>query len=210
MDVIEPSEIIIEGKKSSSKAEISHVNPWIRLIARFFDYALFFLLLLASRKLFSGKIPFIRYEHFVPFEFFLWIPIEALFLSTWGTTPGKFFLRTKLRMGKKVRMEYMAALKRSFSVWMRGLGMGIPVLNFFCLMVAYNKLKVFKITSWDRDDHTVVTHLPIGKWRVYVAVFVAVVSILYYYSEKNLELKNETARLFRPVNECSSHELKTT
>jgi len=60
--------------------------------------------------------------------------------------------------------------------------MGIPVLNFFCLVVAYNKLKLFQITSWDRDDHIAVTHYPIGRWRIYVAVFIAVAGIFYYYS----------------------------
>ena len=186
--VIEPSEIIIE-QFQKPKENISHANPWIRFLARFVDYSLFFLLLLSSRKLFHGQLPFGKYEHLIPFEFFVWIPFEALLLSTWGSTPGKFFLRTRLKQGKKRKFEFMTAMRRSFAVWFRGLGMGIPVLNFFCLLVAYNKLRVFQITSWDRDDDIVVTHYPIGRWRIYVAVFVAVAGILYYYSEKNLELK---------------------
>lgn len=198
--VIEPSEIIIE-QTGKPKENITHANPWIRCIARFFDYSLFFLLLLSTRALFHGQLPFGKYEHLVPFEFFIWIPIEALFLSAWGYTPGKFFLRTKLKQGKKPKLDYMTALKRSFSVWMRGFGLGIPVLNLFCMMVAYNKLKVLQITSWDRDDHIQVTHYPIGRWRIYVAVFVAVAGILYYYSEKNQEFKSAVRRLVRSINE---------
>jgi len=186
--VIEPSEIFVE-QGSKPKENITHVNPWIRLIARFFDYALFFLLLLASRKFFHGHLPFGKYEHLIPFEFFVWIPIEACLLSTWGTTPGKFFLRTKLKQGKRQRLAFTTALRRSFSVWFRGLGMGIPVLNVFCLLIAFNKLKMFQITSWDRDDHIAVTHYPIGRWRLYVAVFIAAVGLLFYYTEKNAELK---------------------
>lgn len=194
--VIEPSEIIVE-QPGKPKENITHVNPWIRFLARFFDYALFFLLLLSTRKLFHGQLPFGKYEHLIPFEYFVWIPIEALFLSTWGTTPGKFFLKTKLKQGKRTKFEYMTAMKRAFSVWLRGLGMGIPVLNFFCLLMAYNKLKVFHITSWDRDDHVAVTHYPIGRWRIYVAAFIAVAGILYYYSEKNLELKDLSKSIVR-------------
>jgi len=199
--VIEPSEIIIEGA-NQPKANITQVNPWIRCLARFFDYALFFLFLLSTRKWFHGQLPFGKYERLIPFEFFVWIPIEAILLSTWGTTPGKFFLKTRLKAGKKNRLDFMTALRRSFSVWFRGLGMGIIGLNFFCLMIAYNKLKLLHITSWDRDDHILVTHYPIGRWRIYLAVFVAVVGILYYYKEKNLELKNVSG-IVRSVHESS-------
>lgn len=185
MRVIEPSEIIVE-QTNKPKGNSTHANPWIRFLARFFDYSLFFLLLLSSRKLFHGHLPLGQYEHLVPFEFFVWIPIEALLLSAWGSTPGKFFLRTTLRRGKKKRLDYMSALRRAFSVWFRGLGMGILGLNFFCLLVAYNKLKVLQITSWDRDDHIEVTHHPIGQWRIYAAAFIAMAGILYYYSQKNL------------------------
>lgn len=186
--VIEPSEIFVE-KEQKPRENITHVNPWLRFLARGIDYALFFLLLLGTRKLFHGHLPLGKYEHYIPFEFFVWIPIEAFLLTYWGTTPGKWFLKTKLRQGKRVKLDFPTALRRSFSVWFRGLGMGIPFLNFFCLLVAFNKLKLLKITSWDRDDYITVTHYPIGRWRIYFAVFLAAVSILYYYEEKRTELK---------------------
>lgn len=186
--VIEPSEIFVE-QAPNPREDAIHVNPWIRLLARAIDYGIFFLLLLSTRKLFQGHLPFGKYEHLIPFEFFVWIPIEALLLSTWGTTPGKFFLRTQLKQGKRLKLDFFTALRRCFSVWFRGLGMGIPVMNFFCLLVAYNKLKLLHTTSWDREDHIQVRHYPIGKWRIYLAALFSVISIFYYYTEKNTELK---------------------
>ncbi|MES2273740.1 MAG: RDD family protein [Chlamydiota bacterium] len=182
---IEPSEIIIE-KTGAPREEISHVNPWIRFIARFFDYSLFFCALWGLRQLFHGQFPFGKYEYFIPFEFFVWIPFEAILLSTLGTTPGKFFLRTKLRQGRKGRLEFTTALRRSFSVWFRGLGMGIPILNLFCLFLAYHKLKLLQITSWDRDDLITVTHYPIGRWRIGVALLIAISGQLFYFANKNI------------------------
>lgn len=209
--VIEPSEIILEDLHGP-KENITHVNPWIRCLARFLDYSLFFLLLLFTRKLFHGQFPFGKYERLIPFEFFVWIPFEALLLSTWGSTPGKFFLRTKLKMGRKIKLDWMTALRRGFSVWFRGLGMGIVGLNLFCMMIAYNKLKLFKITSWDRDDHIQVTHYPIGRWRIYVAVFLAASGILYYYKEKNLDLDKvqNASRIVRSFDEYPSSSLIST
>ena len=186
--VVEPSEIIID-REGLPKQNIAHVNPWIRFLARFFDYSLFFLVLWGLRILLAGHFPLGRFENLIPFEFFVWIPIEALLLSTWGTTPGKFFLKTDLRQGRKPKLDYMTALKRSFNVWFRGLGMGIPVINFLCLLVAYHRLRLFRQTSWDREENIIVSHHPIGRWRIVAAAVIAVGGILFYYSDKNQVLK---------------------
>ena len=185
--VIEPSEIIIE-RPQGPKENLARVNPWIRCIARFFDYSLFCLLLLSTRALFHGKLPLGNFERFIPFEFFVWIPIEAVFLSTLGTTPGKYFLKTTLKAGRKKTLPFFLALKRSFNVWFRGFGMGIVGLNVFCLLIAYHKLKLQKITSWDREDHVEVTHHPIGRWRIYIAVVVAAAGLFYYMQVKRASL----------------------
>lgn len=211
MKVIEPVEIIVEDP-NHPKEEFSPPHPWLRFLARFFDYSLFFLLLLFTRKWFHGQLPFGRYETFIPFEYFVWISIEALFLSTWGTTAGKFFLKIQLKAGRKNRLDFMTALRRSFSVWFRGLGMGIYGINFFCCWIAYNKLKLFRITSWDRDDHIQVLHRPVEKWRIYFAVFVAAVGLLYYYREKNLEIYRahaieQTGSVIRSVDESASSQI---
>ena len=180
---IEPSEIIID-KEGLPKDKVSTVNPWLRFLARFFDYSLFFLLMWGIRTLSHGHLPLGRFEHLVPFEYFVWIPIEAILLCTWGTTPGKFFLKTELRQGRKTRLDFFTALKRSFNVWFRGLGMGIPVINFFCLLIAYHRLRLFRQTSWDREENIIVTHHPIGRWRIVAAAIIAGGGLLFYYSVK--------------------------
>lgn len=182
--IIEPSEIIIEKEGNSRKENIAHANPWIRFIARMFDYSLFFLLLWSLRMLLHGHYPFMKYEYLIPFEFLAWIPFEAILLFTLGTTPGKWLLRTKLKQGRKEKLDFQTAMKRSFNVWFRGIGMGIPILNLFCLLNAYQKLKIRQVTSWDREEQITVTHYPISTFRLYFAVFVAILGFLLYYSNK--------------------------
>ena len=184
--VIEPSEIIVE--QDYVRTRPARVNPWIRFLGRFLDYTMFFLVLLGLRKLLQGHLPFGPFEKLVPFEFFVWIPVEALLLFTWGKTPGKWFLGTHLRFGRKDKPDFITALRRSVSVWFRGLGLGIPFLNVFCLLVAYNRLKLTQITSWDRDDHIQVSHDPISKWRLIAATVFTVAGMLFYFSMKNLEM----------------------
>lgn len=171
--VIEPSEIIIE-RTNKPREDSSHVNPWLRCLARGIDYAFISLLLVWTQRWLHIE----RYESWIPVPYFLWIPLEAFLLSTWGTTPGKWFLKTRLRQGRREKLDGMTALRRSFSVWFRGFGLGIFGLNFFCMLIAYQRLNLLKSTSWDRDDQIGVTHYPIGRWRIYVAAFIALVGNL--------------------------------
>lgn len=179
-EILEPSEIIIE-KNGTIKEQISHVNPWIRFLARFFDYSLFILALSSVRYCFTGSVSLDEYKSFIPIPFFSWIVVEAFLLSTWGTTPGKFFLKTKISSRRFAKLDFMSALRRSFNVWFRGIGMGIPVINFLCLMVAYNRLKLLGSTTWDMDDQTIITHYPIGQWRIVLATAVTFCGFLFYY-----------------------------
>ncbi len=181
--IIEPSEIIIDGR-GLPKEKISHVNPQARLLARFFDYALFLLGLWVLRILFKGGFPAHLFEYLIPFEFFTWIPIEAVLLSVWGTTPGKFLLKTKLRQGRKEKLDFQTALKRSFNVWFRGLGMGIPVINVLCMLIASSKLRMQGITSWDREDNLSISHYPIPQWRVIAASLMIIACFALYYGTK--------------------------
>lgn len=84
MDVVEPSEIIID-RENPFEADASKVNPWVRFLARFTDYALFSLLLTLIGYFLFPKLNWKRLQFFIPLEFLFWVPLEALLLSKWGT-----------------------------------------------------------------------------------------------------------------------------
>src|SRR5438045_2870105 len=98
--VVEPSEIIVDGK-GLPKEKVSRVNPPIRFLARFFDYSLFLIALLLVRTSIGNRFPESLFEYMIPFEYFAWIPIEVALLCLLGTTPGKVLLRTKISHGRK-------------------------------------------------------------------------------------------------------------
>ncbi len=173
---IEPSEILI-GDDGTVRDKPIEANPWLRFLARAFDYSLFFSFLWAIS---AGKIE----STLVPLEYFLWIPVEAAFLRWLGTTPGKWVLGIQLRQGRLPRLDYPTALRRSFNVWFRGLGMGVPFLNVICSLVAFQRLKAFKVTTWDRDDHIQIRYLRIGTWRIVLALLIATLGLGFYYGQK--------------------------
>lgn len=172
--VIEPSEILT-GQGDPIRRLEKQPNPWLRLIARFFDYSLFFTVLYFLPR----PLGWPSFGRLVPIEFFAWIPFEAMLLAFCGTTPGKLMVGLDVRMRGK-RLSLKTALKRSLNVWFRGLGLGIPIINVICMMNAYYRLRLFQNTSWDLEDDITVTYRPIGKWRIYLTSAAAIAGMIFY------------------------------
>jgi hypothetical protein len=173
--VIEPSEIIT-GRDDSAHIQARQANPWIRFIARFFDYSLFFTFL----HIVSSPISLPGIGRFIPIEYLAWVPIESLLLMTWGTTPGKWLLQIELKKAYANRLSFSAAFRRSLSVYFRGIGMGIPIINVLCMLNAFYRLRIFKSTTWDQDAGTFILHRPLTKWRYYLATGGVLAGMIFY------------------------------
>ena len=160
---------------------VQQTRPWVRYWARMFDIYLFsgvagiLLAILAPRAVPGGGLATIGIGIIA---LFLWIVVESLLLSWFGTTPGKSLLRTHLRLANNPSIPYSMALSRCFRVWWRGMGAGIPVISLFTLLGAYDRLSKGSVASWDSDGGFVVSHEKIGALRVVVAAICFVVFVI--------------------------------
>jgi uncharacterized RDD family membrane protein YckC len=109
---------------------------------------------------------------------FAWIFVETVLLATWGTTPGKWMLGVRLRTRQGFKLQPGAALGRSFSVWLRGLGLGIPIVSLFTLFSSYKHLKEQGETSWDAQGGFEVRHDELSAGRVVVLVMVVALFVI--------------------------------
>lgn len=159
-----------EKAKRVEEETVLKVRPWVRFWARYFDYILFSLViglvfgfvapsLLDAPNIFIGML-----------IFFIWVFVEACLLSAWGTTPGKWLLKTTVRDSTGKKLPFSKALNRSFSVWLRGLGIGFPIVSLITLIVAHEKLTKKGVTTWDWEGGFVVSHKKIGTIRTMVAI----------------------------------------
>lgn len=155
-----------------AEPSVSQVRPWVRYWAHMFDIYLAFIVGALA-------IGFLNPDAFTEpgsdqlfglAIVFAWVFIEALFLSTAGTTPGKWLFKTRIIPPHGGALDYSTALSRSFKVWWRGLGIGFPLASLITLIVAHGKLTKNGVTTWDRDDGFTITHERIGALRVIVAV----------------------------------------
>jgi len=113
-------------------------------------------------------------------------PVEAILLSTFGTTPGKALLGITVTQADGSRLASGTAFNRSFQVWMGGVGFGIPFVTIITQIVGYNRLTKEGATSWDQALDLRVSHAQLSTVRwigvavaVVVVVFLAVVGTMY-------------------------------
>ncbi len=173
------------GTKVTSKDQTRH---WVRYLARIIDYlflGLFFKLIDAS---FLIPQNFIYFPIFPILLTFAWIIPEAILLSMFGTTPGKWLLKTAIKDNFQLKPKFVSALKRSLSVWCNGMGMGIPFISPVTMVLAYIKIKKGN-TSWDSNGRFSVIHGEIGRQRTIITLLFSAVIIIFLILGPDIMLK---------------------
>jgi len=166
---------------------VVQVRPWVRFWARTFDIILlgfaisFFLNFTISFFLEHMAIDVTAEDLFLIWlsvgflSIFFIAFVEALLLSMFGATLGKWLLKTHLTHASGVPITYAQAFSRSLKVWWRGLGTGFPFIAAVTQIIAYVKLKRNGVTSWDREGDFVVAHEHIGIPRILLAIIFFIV-----------------------------------
>ena len=186
------TEKITPSVEKHSDEKISQIRPWVRFWARSIDIILIANLLYIVFE-YVSPAPSIKNVRFYILDIiifsmlslFIWAFIEALLLSTWGTTPGKWFFKIHLRHSLRYKPSYSYALNRSLSVWWRGLGIGFPLIQLITQFVAYIKLKRHGSTTWDRKYNFTVSHEKIGALRIIVFILILILYGFLFHLGRN-------------------------
>ena len=151
----------------------SQVRPWTRYFARCIDLWLFSIMVGIAAAFFAPSILNVPEVLLTAGILFAWIFQESILLANCGTTPGKWLFKIKVRDCGGRNLKFSDALNRSFSVWSKGMGAGIPVFTLFTQLSSKSKLKRDGVTPWDEEGQYVVTHQRIGVIRsIVIAVII--------------------------------------
>ena len=157
----------------------SQVYPWRRYWARIFDITFIMPIYIFIIALFSPGLNYTitRMDGFIGsilLLLFYLIFFEPMMLSSFGTTPGKALLGIKIRALSGKKISYATAMRRGSLLWLNGMGIGIPLIAFFTMVIAYNKLKSNGITSRDKKCGINVTHDKLSNFRVilFITIFI--------------------------------------
>jgi hypothetical protein len=161
------------------------VHPWRRYFARMLDlyvfYLVFFVFLgIAFPALFADTAdkPGVDILYTI-LGMLAYVVFEGFCLNIFGTSLGKKLYGIRLQRDDSEGFTLSVTFRRSFLVWMRGLGFGIPLASLFTLIIAYNTLSSQGRTTWDRDCRCSVTHSELSalRWTSIIVIWIAMIAI---------------------------------
>ena len=146
-------------------------QPWVRYFARAFDITLFSIVVYFIIRLFyHGQIIYSRAYIYIPITF-IWVYVEGLIISRYGTTLGKWLLNTKITTSVGGKPDLTTATNRSLLVWLKGLGLGLPLVTIITKLYQLNRISKITKASWDQKLNLEVVHTNIPKARAWLFVF---------------------------------------
>ena len=171
-------EIIADGG-----SPFPNLHPWRRYFARSFDLYLFFIVFffflgVTFPRLFenTGRVSESLFGIFGTAAYALF---DGFWTNIFGNSPGKRLYGIRLVRTNGGGLDLGTSLRRSFTVYLKGLGLGIPLVSLITLIVAYNTLTSNGQTSWDRDLQCTVVHSELSalRWTLIVVIWVLLIAV---------------------------------
>ena len=171
-------------------------HPVRRFVARLLDYnlirlVLYILVIIVLRirphtNLMSNLVIYA--------SIFLAVPILAVMLHQWGTTPGKWIMGIEISHITGVRLSLYQALVREWSALHYGYGFGIPIWSYWQQYKSYKLTADRKRMPWDTEIESEYQYCPWGKQKkAQLALALVLISVISFWCT------NET--IFQPFVE---------
>lgn len=158
--------------------------PWRRFWARNFDYFLHAFIVAIIWSLIDYESILAINENLLGFIMMvIWIFLDGIYMTLFGTTIGKKIMKIKISLQDGSKLSKYIAFKRSRLVWLRGMGLGIGIIQLIANIISYRNLTKDGITSWDRELGLEVSYEKVGVLRYLICpVFLICVIALIIYS----------------------------
>lgn len=174
---------VAEEKHFYNEDEQYGVRPWVRFWARAIDLFLFgSLIVWAIASAFPWFYVTYGNQYIVPIVVYLiWVFVEALLISKWGCTFGKWLLNTRVQNAEGSNLSYSKALKRAFLIFFYGEGLRIPIVTLVMNIISYKRLVEQGVTRWDEQEEVFVSHKQLDAPKVVLAIVLFVILPVVFY-----------------------------
>ena len=149
------------------------VTPWRRYAARVLDMSFFGVIaFLLIAVMFYSVAPYSAYQFFAIFEnpssiivnvvlsTLLSCVLTGAVIGVSGLSLGKIIFGVMVTDHDGNKIGITKGIQRDLAVFLRGLGLGIPIISLVTMYVAYSNLNKSNSTSWDSEKNYRVWHRP--------------------------------------------------
>lgn len=153
---------------------LHQVHPWRRYFARIIDLSILSVLITlvygySTPKLIKGLI-----DIYTILKFMVYLVVDIILLSVFGTTPGKWLFNITLKRNDGLKLSFEQILKREVMVWIYGYGLHIPIVSLLTMLKSVSDLEGRGITKWDEKLELSLTHGTLTTMRRLVCVLVII------------------------------------
>lgn len=181
-------------------------TPWPRAFARFFDIWWESILIGSTAGFVLGQYSsaFLRWINQPGSEYLFGIIVlpfvllfDAAVFRLAGNTPGKAMLGIRVASLRGRPLEFSEYLRRNFSLWSSGLGLGIPIVILFTLWRQEKRLRKGQQTSYDEIIGSRVWSKPIGWGRKlgFAVSFLFLFAVIIGLTALSNEAEREAAKI---------------
>lgn len=159
-------------------------HAWRRFWARQLDYQLFALTVMMLMVMYTGPdsgllLLFLGNTGVIGIALvFVFVFVESALLSSFGTTPGKWLLAISIKDQHGNNPSLPMSMARSLSVWVRGVAMGIPLIQLLTFWYSYGELLEKQRSKWDEYAGTHVAVSAMDGARLILLVLALILTIV--------------------------------
>lgn len=217
MSIYEENQIIYDTIGAEKPIEFFvPPRPWVRYFARLIDIYLGSFLVaimwnIGSPSTYDKMLLNIENEYFIGMILYIiWLFFESFLLSTFGTTLGKWVFSSKLVSIDGGKLPFSKTLLRSFSMWVNGLGLMLPVISLLTLSNSFNRLKNENYTGhtkWDIKTNSAVITTKLKPIKIILSIIICIVSLVgyTYYNVNQEETINGNNVVVQQLNDTKAN-----
>lgn len=151
-------------------------GPWDRFWAQWLDIylartVLIVFLGIGGYRLETDSTRFMSFMAILPISLIL----QALMLSTLGTTPGKALLGLRVRRQDGGHIDARSLIRRQWLLWIKGLALGLPLIDLITQYRSKERLNRAHLTPWDEAAGTDVYQDEYGPGRLVLCMLLIIV-----------------------------------
>lgn len=148
-------------------------HPWVRYLARYLDTLIIETVVeFVIINLLGVQFKYFEFVILLMLAALLWTFIEPIIMCVFGTTLGKYLFNVSIKNNKNEKLSLKEAIKRSFLIYVYGLGFGLPFISLCTSIISYGRLMRDNITKWDEQEGYVVDYKKLNYFKVLIGIII--------------------------------------
>ncbi len=147
-------------------------HPWRRYAARCLDGIVYGVLTIPLLWKLDASTTVISVANLV-----LMLLLEPLQLRLFGTTLGKAILGLRITDLEERHLRYSAGLERTWAVIWEGMGLRIPLVEYYFLYKSYNLCENGEFLPWEWDSEVTCKDDKMWRWGLYALVYLGLLAV---------------------------------